>query len=126
MFEDRYGLSLSTTSVAARDAYVEGTDLLLRAGPGPERAYERAIAADPGFALAHAGKARALFLSAKIPEAKAAAKRARELADALPQRERNNLEVILLTIEGGAPRAYALALEHLMEYPRDAMVLAPC
>ncbi len=126
MLEDRYGLPLSTASAAACDAYVEGTDLLLSAGPAPERAYERAIAADPGFALAHAGRARALFLAAKIPEAKAAAKRARELAGTLPRRERNNLEVVLLTIEGGAPRAYALALEHLMEYPRDAMVLAPC
>jgi tetratricopeptide (TPR) repeat protein len=126
MLEDRYGLPLSTASAAARDAYVEGTDLLLSAGPGPERAYERAIAADPGFVLAHAGRARMLFLVAKIPEAKAAAQQARDLAQKLPPRERNNVEVVLLTVEGGAPRAYALAREHLKEYPRDAMVLAPC
>src|SRR6185503_9503114 len=126
MFEDRYGLSLSTTSVAARDAYVEGTDLLLSAGPGPQRAYERAIAADPGFALAHAGCARAHFLAARIPEAQAAAKQARAVAEQLGERERNNLEVVLLTVEGGGPRAYALAREHLQRYPREAMVLAPC
>src|SRR6185295_4180179 len=126
MLEDRYGLPLSTASAAARDAYVQGTDLLLSAGPGPVRAYERAIAADPAFALAHAAKARASFLAARIPEAQAAAKRARELAVKLPLRERNNVEVILLTVEGGAPKAYALARAHLAQYPRDVMVLAPC
>src|SRR5262245_59032398 len=126
MLADRYGLPLTTASGAARDAYVEGTDLLLAAGPSPELAYERALAADPGFALAHAGKARALFLTARVPEAQAAAKRARQLADSLPARERANLEVVLLTIEGRAPQAYALAREHLVRHPRDAMVLAPC
>src|SRR5262245_52402326 len=126
MIEDRYGLPLSTSSAAARDAYVEGTHLLLSAGPAPERAYERAITADPKFVLAHAGRARALFLAARIPEARRAAQEARALAPKLPPRERNNAEVVLLTIEGAAPKAYALAREHLEQYPRDAMVLAPC
>src|SRR5262245_39451018 len=126
MLEDRYGLPLSTTSAAARDAYVQGVDLLLNAGPSPERAFERGSAADPGFALAHAGQARAHFLAARIPEAQAAAKQARALADALPPRERANLEIVLLTVEGAGPRAYTLAREHLAQHPRDAMVLAPC
>lgn len=119
-------LALSTASSKARDAYLQGVDLLLGAKPGPERAFQQSIAADPRFALAHAGEARALFLCAKIPEAKAAALMARELAQDLPERERNNVEVVLLTIQGGAAKAYALAREHLKQYPRDAMVLAPC
>jgi Tfp pilus assembly protein PilF len=119
-------LALSTSSAQARDAYLEGLALLLAAKPLPEKAFERAAAADPQFALAHAGEARALFLSAKVPEAKAAALMARELAKNLPQRERNNVEVVLLTIEGVPAKAYALAREHLKQYPRDAMVLAPC
>jgi hypothetical protein len=126
MFEDQYGLPLSTTSAAARDAYIEGTNLLLNAGAGPQRAYERAIAADRAFALAHAGRARALFLAARIPEARNAAAEARALASRLPQRERINAEVVFLTVEGAAPQAYALAREHLKGHPRDAMVLAPC
>src|SRR5262245_23068227 len=126
MLEDKYGLPLSTASVTARDAYIEGTNLLLSAGPGPQRAYERAIAADSQFALAHAGRARGLFLAARIPEARKAAEEARGLALELPPRERGNAEVVLLTVEGAAPRAYALAREHLKRYPRDAMVLAPC
>jgi tetratricopeptide (TPR) repeat protein len=119
-------LKPSSKSATALEAYGEGVDLLLGAKPSPEQAFQRAIAADPQFALAHAGEARALFLIAKVPEAKAAALKARELAKNLPNRERNNIEVVLLTIEGGAAKAYALAREHLKLYPRDAMVLAPC
>jgi hypothetical protein len=119
-------LPLSVASPQARDAYVEGLGLLLTAKPGPERAFQRAIAADPRFALAHAGEARSLFLMAKVAEAKAAALMARELAKNLPQREKNNVEVAILPIEGGAAKAYALARDHLKQYPRDAMVLAPC
>lgn len=99
---------------------------MLAGKPQPEIAFQRAVSEDPQFALAHAGEARALFLTAKVPEAKAAALMARELAKNLPQRERNNVEVAILPIEGGAAKAYALAREHLKQYPRDAMVLAPC
>jgi tetratricopeptide (TPR) repeat protein len=120
------GLALSTTSEKARRAYLEGEARLLAAKPFAEKSFELAIAADPDFALAHAGEARALFLAARIPEAKAAALMARELAKNLPPRERNNVEVVALAIEGGAAKAYQLAREHLKQYPTDAMVLAPC
>ena len=63
MLADRYDLALSTTAAAARDAYVEGCDLVLTLYPGAVEAFDRAIAADPGFALAHAGKAQVLMLS---------------------------------------------------------------
>jgi tetratricopeptide (TPR) repeat protein len=119
-------LKLSTTSEEARRAYLEGEARLLAARPSPEGYFEKAIAADPDFALAHAGEGRALFLQAKVAPAKAAALMARELAKKLPQRERNNVEVVALTIEGGAAKAYQLAREHLKQYPTDAMVLAPC
>jgi tetratricopeptide (TPR) repeat protein len=111
---------------AAQDAYREGVDRLLGAKPAPERAFQRAIDAEPGFALAHAGLARALFVAARIPEAKAAAAKARELTPGLPKRERTAAEIVLLTTEGASAKAYALAREHLKKYPTDAMVLAPC
>jgi tetratricopeptide (TPR) repeat protein len=119
-------LELSTSSEEARSAYLKGLDRLLGAKPAPEKLFEKAIAADPDFALAHAGEARALFLQAKVPPAKAAALMARELAKDLPQREKNNVEVVALTVEGGAAKAYQLAREHLRQFPADAMVLAPC
>lgn len=119
-------LAPSTSSAKARAAYLEGLGLLLAAKPAPEKAFQAALAADPQFALAHAGEARALFMAARIPEAKAAALMARELSKDLPERERTNVEVPLLTIEGGSAKAYTLAREHLRKFPRDAMVLAPC
>src|SRR5262249_9472258 len=61
MLTDRYGLPLSTTSTGARDDYVLATDRALTFYPGAAEAYDRAIAAEPGFALAHAGKAQVLM-----------------------------------------------------------------
>jgi hypothetical protein len=60
MLTDRYGLPLSTTVAAARDACIEGVDLLLTVYPCAAASFDRAIAAGPSFALAHIGKARAL------------------------------------------------------------------
>ena len=61
MVTDRYGLLLSTTSSAARDAYIEGCAAKLTMYPGAIEAFDRAIAADPDLALAHAAKAHALL-----------------------------------------------------------------
>ena len=60
MLQDRYGQSLSTTSTAARDAYIDGCDRLLSADAGTEAAFRAAIAADPDFAMAHVALARTL------------------------------------------------------------------
>jgi hypothetical protein len=70
MLADRYDLALSTTTAAARDAYVEGCDLALTLYPGAVEAFDRAIAADPGFALAHAGKAQVLMREGNVAAAR--------------------------------------------------------
>jgi hypothetical protein len=57
LFQDRYGLALSTSSEAAA-AYRDGIDLMLSAWPGAAEAFDAAIAADSDFALAHAARAR--------------------------------------------------------------------
>jgi hypothetical protein len=119
-------LELSTASAKARASYLEGLALLLAAKPLPEAAFRRSVTEDPQFALAYAGEARSLFVIAKVAEAKISAAMARDLSKNLPERERNNIEVNLLPIEGGAAKAYALARDHLKQYPRDAMVVAPC
>jgi hypothetical protein len=61
MLTDPYELPLSTTSSAAREAYVEGCEAKLTLYPGAIEAFDRAIAAHPGFALAHTAKAHALL-----------------------------------------------------------------
>jgi len=123
---DRYGLAVSTSSAAARAAYVDGVDLLLAVWPGAEEAFGRALAADPRFALAEAGRARTLQLLARMDEARAAVTRARELAESLPRRERRHVEILGLVVEGQGTAALEAAQAHLHEFPRDAMVLAPC
>lgn len=126
MLDDRYGLPLSTESLAARDFYIEGVDLLLAANYGSEAAFRNAIAADADFALAHAALARTLQLHAQAAPAKQAAARARELLPALPDRERRNAEMLAMLVDGQGPPPLAFAKQHLAEFPRDAMVLAPC
>ena len=61
MLTDHYDLPLSTTSTIARDAYVEGCTAKLTMWPGALEAFDRAVASEPGFALAHAARAHALL-----------------------------------------------------------------
>src|SRR5579872_2073209 len=84
MLTDRYGLALSTPVAAARDAYVEGVDLLLTVYPGAAAAFDRAIAADPGFALAHIGKARTFHLAGNLAAMRESLATAMTLAEGNP------------------------------------------
>ncbi len=126
MLKDRYGLELSTTSQAARDAYVEGVDLFLSANLGAEAAFERSIAADEGFALAHAALGRTRQLYAKPDAARQSVARARKLMEGAPSRERANVTMLATLVDGEGPPPLPFAREHLAQFPRDVMVLAPC
>ena len=125
MLADRYGLPLSTSSQDARDAYVAGADCILSAVAGVEMNLERAIAADPEFALAHVALARGLFLKAEVSQARAAAARARELATRTAPREQSHVNALALAVEGKVAESLAATRAHVAEHPRDAMVLAP-
>jgi hypothetical protein len=50
MLADRFGLSLSTSSAAARDAYVDASERALTFYPGALAAYDSAIAGPLGAA----------------------------------------------------------------------------
>src|ERR1700680_4025727 len=91
MLADRYDLPLSTAHAAARDAYVQGCDLALTLYPGAIEAFDRAVAADPGFALAHAGKAQVLIREGNVPAARAALAAAKDVAAGLPAREASHI-----------------------------------
>jgi len=121
---DRYGLPLSTTA-AARDDYVAGVDCILSANAGAEEHLGRALAADPAFALAQIALARALLLAARVPQARAHAARARELAAGATPREQSHVNALALAIEGNPSGSLEAIREHVAEHPRDAMVLAP-
>src|SRR6185436_11894305 len=122
MLADRYDLPLSTTSAAAHDAYVQGCDLALTLYPGAIDAYDRAIAADPGFALAHAGKAQILIREGNVPAARLALAAAKEVAAGLPPREASHIAFLDLVFAGKTDAAIAALYEHLGTWPRDALV----
>jgi hypothetical protein len=126
MLDDRYGMPVSTASSAARDAYVEGVDLLFSANFGPVEAFDRALAADANFALAHAGRARALQLRGEMGPAREAMAAAKAAGQGVSEREVGHLGFYDLVIAGQGAAAVAAAKAHLASFPRDAMVLSPC
>jgi tetratricopeptide (TPR) repeat protein len=124
MLADRYDLPLSTASVAARDAYVQGCDLALTLYPGAVEAFDRAIAADPGFAMAQAGKAQVLIREGNVAAARAALTEAKDLTSGLPPREASHIAFFDLVFAGRTDAAIAALHAHLSAWPRDALVLA--
>lgn len=125
MLTDRYGLPLSTASAEARDAYVAGCDKLLSAVAGVEADLERAVAADPGFALGHAALARAHFVKANVTAARQSAAKARELSVKASAREWGHVNALCLGIEGDPAGSFQAIQAHVRDWPRDAMVVAP-
>ncbi|MEM7210270.1 MAG: tetratricopeptide repeat protein [Pseudomonadota bacterium] len=125
MLQDQYGNALSTTSAAARDAYVEGVDLFLAAQAGVDDAYDRAIAEDPGFAMAHTAKSRQAqmrgdreTLTKHLAEAKAARN--------VTASEAAHINALGLLMEGRGPEAYKAIRAHLVDHPRDVLVTQTC
>lgn len=124
MLEDRYDLSLSTASAAARDAYVQGCDLALTLYPGALAAFDRAVAADAGFAMAHAGKAQVLMREGNVAAARAALAEAKDRTADLPAREASHIAFFDLVFVGQTDAAIAAMHTHLSTWPRDALVVA--
>ncbi|WP_249779526.1 tetratricopeptide repeat protein [Bradyrhizobium sediminis] len=124
MNRDRYDLPLTTGSDRAAAFYRDGVDCMLAAWNGADAAFDRAIAEDPDFALAHAARARIHQMNMEIAEARAGAARARQLAAAASPRERRHVEIMAATIEGQSKAALSGAEQHLDEFPRDALILS--
>jgi hypothetical protein len=123
MLTDRYDLPLSTASSAARDAYVRGCEAKLTMYPGAIEAFDRAIAADPGFALPHAARAHALLERGDATAAREAMAAAGALAADLPAREASHIGYFGLLVAGDAEAALAALPAHLDAWPHDALVL---
>ena len=122
---DRYGLPISTVSSEAAEAYRSGIDLMLSSWPGAAEAFERAVAADPDFALAHIGRARIHSFYQQGDAARQRAATARDLVQRHgTAREQSHVETLALAIEGKSAPALAPALKHLESWPRDAVVMS--
>ncbi len=116
---DLYGLTLSTSDVAAA-AYNRGVAALLRVQSGGIGAVSEAITYDPTFALGHAAMAllgheycAPVDICARIDAAQLHAERASE-------RERSHVHAVVEHITGDSRPL----ISHLRDYPRDALLLS--
>ncbi|MEL6451972.1 MAG: tetratricopeptide repeat protein [Pseudomonadota bacterium] len=125
-FQDRHGNALTTASDQARDHYVRGVDLFLGGHYAAAEAFADATAADPTFALGHAGHARALMMQGQMPQAKAALAAAQAQAAACDSRERDHIAALARLLGGDAPGARAAVRAHVRDHPRDALVAQMC
>src|SRR5258707_1873451 len=123
MLTDRYELPLSTASSAARDAYVEGCAAKLTMYPGAIEGFDRAIAADPGFAVAHAARAQLLLERGDAAAASASMAAANSLAAGVSARETSHIAFVGLLSAGDAEAALSALRPDLNAWPRDALVL---
>ena len=123
MLTDRYELPLSSPSSVAREAYVEGCEAKLTMYPGALEAFDRAIAADPGFALAHAARAHELLEGGDAVAARASIAAANSLAAGLSAREASHIAFFDLLVAGDSEGALAALPAHLNAWPRDAVAL---
>ena len=126
MLRDRFDNLISTSSATARDLYVEAVDRLLGAAPGIEEGFAAVVEADPDFALAYSGIARAYQIMGNVPAARAAMAKARALADGLPRKEAAHLHALGLLIDGKVPEAYRAIRAHVAEHPRDVLIAQTC
>jgi len=124
MNRDRYDLALTTVSDSAAAFYRDGVDRILSAWYGAGDAFDRAIAEDPAFALAHVARARVHQLNMESTEARTRAAQARQLAAAATRRERQHVEIMAAAIEGQPRAALSGAEQHLNEFNARGVRLA--
>ncbi len=126
MLTDRYGNDVSTPSQEACDAYIHAVDLFLAAQAGVAEAFQAAIEADEGLALAYLGLAREYQSRGMRSHIPAPLGKARICVVGGTDREISQVHALGLLLEGKTVEARAAILEHLALYPRDAMVAQAC
>ena len=126
MLTDRYDNPISTTSQEAREAYIDGIDRFLSANEGVETAFDRAVAADPGFALAHMARARQAQMIGDRDVLKASLAQAQANTDGLSDREASHIQCMGYLLGGQLPLAYPAIRKHLETWPRDSMIAQTC
>ena len=122
---DGRGLPITTNDAGAAALYREGVDLLLSAWPGAAERLDGAIAADGGFALAHAARARLHLVRGEVAAARQRiAGASRLVAEGGTARERSHVETLRLLAHGEPAHALSSALRHLEDWPLDIIVFS--
>ena len=122
MPSDQFTLPVTTASPRALDAYDRAVHGLLGWDGAALDMFNRALAIDPGLALAHAGAAVCYFLDERFPEARASAEQARAAVTGATPRERGHVEAMAQLVTGRPDQAEQAMREHLASYPRDLAV----
>jgi tetratricopeptide (TPR) repeat protein len=91
--------------------------------PGALDGFDRAIRADPCFALAHAARAHVLLESGEPAAARAAMAAANSFVEGLTAREASHVAFFDWLVAGEAEAALSAVLTHVNVWPRDAVVL---
>ena len=126
MQPDARGLALSTDSPAAAAAFDAAIGSYLRYRTDAARHIEAALAADPGFAMAHLLRGYFAMLSfnrANVPAAAVALAAARTGAERLTRRERRHLDALAAWIDGQLWRTLGAWEAILAEDPTDVLAL---
>lgn len=123
---DHYGNPLTTASSTARDHYDEGVRHLLGSNYGALEAMQAAIDADPQFALAHVGLARAQMTAGDMSAARATLEKAQGLATGTSDREQQHIKANVLMANGQGPKARQVVERHVLDHPRDVLVAQMC
>jgi serine/threonine-protein kinase len=113
---------LSTTSITALKAYLDGERAFRRSQPEEaEAAFSRAVEADSGFALARfrLAAAKGWTISPHTPTASAEDSAALRVADRLPRRDRQLLRAHL-AVNDQDPAAIRMLQELTTSHPEDA------
>jgi uncharacterized NAD(P)/FAD-binding protein YdhS len=121
---DQWGLGLSTSPEAA-DAWCHGLQAIATLQRGADAALREAVAADPGFAIAHATLAlvghewgTGVDVDASL---RAAVETAARRAD---ERERSFVQVVSTRLTAASAAADRDLRRHLREHPRDALAVS--
>jgi len=122
MASDAYGLPVSTTDPEALALYDRAVRALQAWQADALPLFRVAAERDPRLALAHAGAAVCLFLEERFAETKAATEAARTAVAGQTERERSHVAALTAWTSGQVPQAERLMREHLVTFPRDAMV----
>ena len=122
-FTDHYGMPISTQQAHAAQCWQEGLDRLLSQNAGPNTKFEEAIALDDGLALAHGGLAFWHMQRVQPAEARTSIARALACAAGITRRERQQLAIINLWIQGQGRQALTQLIAHLAEFPREALLM---
>jgi len=104
-------------------AYRDAVDAVIRFGERQD-ALDAALDRCADFAVGHAYSAFIAGLLGQDGRARARGGIAKSLSRSISRRERQLVEILVLSANGSRDRAAGLAAEHVLEHPSDAPALA--